>query len=405
MTTGVPASTVWRTLPCMVRPAYGVLRLLLASLAGTTVHSAAGSKTTTLAGSPTSIGRPWRSPNPAIAAGFQLSAATTSATGMSSSLMARANAVSSPSMPGGAWSSGLSFASGGWGAWSVAMASIVPSASPALIAAMSAAVRNGGLTLYTASYPESSSSVSVKWCGVASAVTGRPSRLAARTSSTLPAVDRCNRWMRAPVSRANSMSRCTINSSAIAGQPGRPRWLQHEPSCITAPFVNEATSQCCASVMSRARAYSRAWRMSCGSWTPLPSSVNRCTPAAASSPNGASAFPCRFIVMHPAGCTSHRPARRAWARTNSTTASESCAGSVFGMATIAVNPPSAAARLPVSIVSASSRPGSRRCTCRSTKPGATMHPPASRFTSPSSDVATSTIRPSSMATSARRWPD
>ena len=35
----------------------------------------------------------------------------------------------------------------------------------------------------------------------------------------------------------------------------------------------------------------------------------------------------------------------------------------------AVNPPRAAARLPVSIVSASSRPGSRRWTWRSTKPG------------------------------------
>ena len=42
---------------------------------------------------------------------------------------------------------------------------------------------------------------------------------------------------------------------------------------------------------------------------------------------------------------------------------------MLGIATIAVNPPSAAARLPVSIVSASSRPGSRRCTWRSTKPG------------------------------------
>ena len=45
------------------------------------------------------------------------------------------------------------------------------------------------------------------------------------------------------------MSRCTISSSAIAGQPGRPRWLQHEPSCMTAPLVSEATSQCWASVM------------------------------------------------------------------------------------------------------------------------------------------------------------
>ena len=58
MTTGSPASTVCRTLPRSVRPAYGVLRLLLASLAGTTVHSAVGSNTTRLAGSPSATGRP-----------------------------------------------------------------------------------------------------------------------------------------------------------------------------------------------------------------------------------------------------------------------------------------------------------------------------------------------------------
>ena len=33
----------------------------------------------------------------------------------------------------------------------------------------------------------------------------------------------------APVSRTSSMSRCTISSSASAGQPGRPRREQHEP--------------------------------------------------------------------------------------------------------------------------------------------------------------------------------
>ena len=58
-----------------------------------------------------------------------------------------ASAVSSPSIPGGASSNGRSFASGGCGAWSVAMASMVPSASPRLIAATSASVRSGGFTL------------------------------------------------------------------------------------------------------------------------------------------------------------------------------------------------------------------------------------------------------------------
>src|ERR1700720_3856607 len=50
----------------------------------------------------------------------------------------------------------------------------------------------------------------------------------------------------------------------------------------------------------------------------------------------------------------------------------SATGEVFGMQTIVVNPPAAAARAPDSIVSLCVKPGSRRCTCRSIKPGATI---------------------------------
>ena len=71
--------------------------------------------------------------------------------GRSSSVRARASAVSRPSMPGGAWSNGASLASWVWGAWSVAMASMVPSARPARTAATSASVRSGGFTLNTGS--------------------------------------------------------------------------------------------------------------------------------------------------------------------------------------------------------------------------------------------------------------
>ena len=119
--------------------------------------------------------------------------------------------------------------------------------------------------------------------------------------------------MRAPVSRASSMSRWTISSSASAGQPGSPSSLQHRPSCITAPAVRRATSQCWASTMSRPSEYSIARRISSGSCTPLPSSVKIRTPASTSSANGASASPARPIVMHPAGSTSHSPAASPWA--------------------------------------------------------------------------------------------
>jgi hypothetical protein len=53
-----------------------------------------------------------------------------------------------------------------------------------------------------------------------------------------------------------------------------------------------------------------------------------------------------------------------------TTLGLSTGGEVFGMQTTLVNPPTAAARVPLAIVSFADCPGSRRCTCRSIKPGA-----------------------------------
>ena len=132
------------------------------------------------------------------------------------------------------------------------------------------------------------------------------------------------------------MSRWTISSSASAGHPGTPSSLQQWPSCITAPSVRRLTSQCWARTMSSPSEYSIARRIRSGSWTPLPSSVNSRTPAAASSANGASCSPARRIVMQPAGSTSHNPAASPRARTKSTTPRASCGGSVFGIATTAV---------------------------------------------------------------------
>src|SRR4051812_46048630 len=56
---------------------------------------------------------------------------------------------------------------------------------------------------------------------------------------------------------------------------------------------------------------------------------------------------------------------------NPTAAWLSVTGSVFGIAHTAVKPPATAARAPLAIVSTSSRPGSRRWQCTSTKPGDT----------------------------------
>src|ERR687893_722283 len=116
ITTGSPPRTVWRTRPLSAMPAYGVLRLRLASLAGSTVHVADGSTTHRLAGRPAATGPPWASPAPRTAAGRHDSSASTSATGRSRCVSASASAVSKPNMPGGAWSNGCSLVSGACGA-------------------------------------------------------------------------------------------------------------------------------------------------------------------------------------------------------------------------------------------------------------------------------------------------
>src|SRR5579884_2306846 len=79
-------------------------------------------------------------------------------------------------------------------------------------------------------------------------------------------------------------------------------------------------------------------------------------------------------------------------------------GCVLGMQQMEVKPPAAAAREPLSMVSACSKPGSRRWTCMSMKPGATMSWEASNTSAPAvgRPAAISRIRPSSMATSQMR---
>ena len=91
--------------------------------------------------------------------------------------------------------------------------------------------------------------------------------------------------------------------------------------------------------------------------------------------------PCRRGRRAPAGATDGRgtddanPAGAvARKRARPTDAGESSGGSVFGMAQTVVKPPRAAARVPLATVSAVSPPGSRRCACRSHRPGASTSP-------------------------------
>ena len=74
----------------------------------------------------------------------------------------------------------------------------------------------------------------------------------------------------------------------------------------------------------------------------------------------------------PTGTTSTSPAARPRSRIRSAASAVSVTGVVLAMASTAVKPPTAAAREPDAIVSASSRPGSRRWVCRSTNPGSSV---------------------------------
>ena len=135
------------------------------------------------------------------------------------------SAVSMPLIPFAASPNSTSLSTSVCGAWSVAIASAVPSSSASRHAAASAGDRSGGLTRSDgrvrrrddraapsahgsplASHaqrraPASHSSVSARWCGVTSQVTGRPAAFARRTRSSAPAVERCVRWRRAPRAR------------------------------------------------------------------------------------------------------------------------------------------------------------------------------------------------------------
>ena len=300
-------------------------------------------------------------------------------------------AVSRPSIPKAASTNACSLSWRACGAWSVATASIVPSASASRSAAMSSSGRSGGFTLKTGSKPASRSVGSSRWCGVTSAVTSMPWALAQRITSTEPAVETWATCTRLLVCRASITSRATMVSSAMPGQPGSPRRPESSPSWQQAVGPARSGSwECWEMTPPKDRTYSSARRITRGSCTHLPSSENTRTLARdrAIRPSSASSWPPRPRVTAPTGCTSTSPAARPRSRIRSAASPVSVTGEVFAIASTAVKPPSAAALEPVSTVSASSRPGSRRWVCRSTSPGRATSPSASITSAPVGASAT-----------------
>src|SRR5258708_7744249 len=109
----------------------------------------------------------------------------------------------------------------------------------------------------------------------------------------------------------------------------------------------------------------------------FPSSLTATIPACCIAAISAIASPLLPALAAPMGQTRTLAHVFARSRMNRVTLALSFTGFVFGMQQTAVNPPRAAAFVPVSMVSEDSCPGSRRCAWRSIKPGATICPPAS----------------------------
>src|SRR4030095_15181569 len=91
-----------------------------------------------------------------------------------------------------------------------------------------------------------------------------------------------------------------------------------------------------------------------------PSSVIATTPALPNEPIGASSSPVRFFEIPPVGKTFTHAVSVARSLIHVIVAGLSAAGEVFGMQTIVVKPPAAAARAPDAIVSLWTLRGSRR---------------------------------------------
>ena len=126
------------------------------------------------------------------------------------------------------------------GAWSVAMQSMVPSASPSINASTSRLVRSGGCIFVLASQLRTASSVRTRWCGVTSAVTRTPRAFASRTSRTAPAVDDV-RDVHVGAGQLGEQDVARHHHVFGGGRlPGRPSSVETTPSFMAAPRAQGA---------------------------------------------------------------------------------------------------------------------------------------------------------------------
>src|ERR1700682_6409648 len=120
-----------------------------------------------------------------------------------------------------------------------------------------------------------------------------------------------------------------------------------------------------------------------------PSSETATMPACFIAAISESDSPLLPIDAAPIGHTRTLETAAARSRIERVTDTLSFTGRVLGIGHTAVNPPRAAARVPVSMVSEDSPPGSRRWQCKSMKPGATTKFAASKISAPFARAASS----------------
>ena len=134
------------------------------------------------------------------------------------------------------------------------------------------------------------------------------------------------------------------------------------------PFRSELSSQCAVIILLSAFALIIASRIIDSLCTPRPSSENAITFAAIPSKSESSS-PFSPIVIAPYGYTPITASLFIISVSSLRCGMLSGTGFKFGMAHTSVYPPLAAALDPLAIVSLYEKPGSRKCTCTSQKPG------------------------------------
>ena len=190
-----------------------------------------------------------------------------------------------------------------------------------------------------------------KWCGHTSAVTLTPSSFAFLTIVTLSFVEQWHKCNLAPVSFASKISLATIISSTALLIPLTPNSSDLSPIFITPPFTKLISSQWANTGTSALTAFFIASRYTLESITDLPSSLIAHIPASLSSNTSVISFPAIPLVTEPTGSTFVYPASFPLFIIYLTTSALSVTGFVFGMQHTDVNPPLAAAILPVIISS------------------------------------------------------